>query len=347
MGALELRAVPPGESSPERSGFDALPGRVYETLSAWSPASTSVGAGLLADADSGATYAWPVVVVRDDEVVARAAAVLDPPGVDPGTRRGWIALVECLEDAHDAALLAIDACREWLVVRGAGQVVGPGSSPLLSGLLTGGFDRPQTFLTPYNPPRYRGLWAAAGFVVTTEMLSVEFTRERAPTFHGPRPRGVRVRAADPDRLDDDLAAIGRFQSSVFRGRPGHEDRSLAQMQRLLGMLRPGLDPDLVLLAEDEDGATVGVLACLADAWQRDPPNGVPDRARLLTVGVSEGWRGRSVAMAMGRELRTVLLDKGYRVLEGGWILRENHRSQALARALGARVSRRFALLAVR
>jgi hypothetical protein len=42
-----------------------------------------------------------------------------------------------------------------------------------------------------------------------------------------------------------------------------------------------------------------------------------------------------------------LLDRGYRSLEGSWIRHDNLPAQALAHALGARVSRRFALLGAR
>ena len=75
------------------------------------------------------------------------------------------------------------------------------------------------------------------------------------------------------------------------------------------------------------------------------PGRFPDRARLLTIGVAPGWRSRGVAVAMGRALTDVLLRKGYQTLEASWVLRDNTRPQALARALGARETRRFELLA--
>ena len=63
--------------------------------------------------------------------------------------------------------------------------------------------------------------------------------------------------------------------------------------------------------------------------------------------MSAGWRGRHVALAMGRVLAQRLLDRGYRTLEGSWIRHDNLPAQALAHALGARVSRRFALMGAR
>jgi GNAT superfamily N-acetyltransferase len=116
------------------------------------------------------------------------------------------------------------------------------------------------------------------------------------------------------------------------------------MQRLVSRLGAGLDPDLVLVAEDLVGETIGVLVCLPDVWQPRPPDADPNRARLISIGVAPHWRGRGVAVAMGRALTAVLLTKGYQTLEASWVRQDNRRPQVLARALGARVTRRFALL---
>lgn len=336
-----------GESSPEREQFDRLPFEVYAADRRWSPASVAVSRSALRDASQGLTEMLPVLAVRDGRAVARAAAVREPDDERGGPPCGWVGLVECHPDEAAAGVAAIERCTHWLRDRGVAEPVGPGTSALVSGLLVDGFDRPQTFLTPYNPRWYAELWAGAGFRRVSEMLAVECTRDRVPRFPGRPPHGIRVRSAHVDRLARELAEIGAFQSAVFQGRPGHRSRSQRQLERLVDDLRPGLDPDLVLLAEDTEGRTIGVLIALADAWQRDPPAGGPDRARLLSIGVSDGWRGRHVALEMGRVLTSLLLDKGYSTLEGSWIRHDNLPAQSLARVLGFRVSRRFALLASR
>lgn len=340
--SAEVRVAAEGE---ERDAFDALPLRLYAGDPAWSPGSVEVAEQCFADSAAGRVRLHPVVVVRSGAVVARAAGILDPaaPDVD-GRPQGWIGLVECLPGEQRAGVRAVQGCRRWLDEIGVGSVVAPRSSPLVAGLLVDGFERPQTFLTNHNPRWYAPMFEAAGLRVVSTMRSFEFTRAGAPHLRGVRPRGFHVRRADAGHLREELAAVAGLQEAVFAGRQGHRRRSADQMRELMERIRPGLDPDLVVLAEDPGGRTIGALICLVDAWQRRPPGTAPDRARLLSAGVVAEWRRRGVAIAMGKVLATTLLDKGYQVLEASWVLSDNQRPQVVVRALGGRPTRRFALL---
>jgi GNAT superfamily N-acetyltransferase len=340
MRGVEIRDVPVHGDTWERDAFEALPHEVYAGDPWWSPSSAQVAHACLEEAESDRIGMLPVVAVRGDRVLARAAAIIDP---DESRGQGWVGLVECLPDEWRAGAGVIARSRGWLHARGVRGIVAPRATSLVAGLLVAGFDRPQTYLTPHNPAWYAELFRAVGFRTTTEMLALEFTRSQVPVFRDREMRGFHVRSAN--RLPEDLLTVNRFQDAVFRGRPGHRRRSTEQFERPVHALGPALDPDLVMIAEDTAGQAVGVLVCLVDAWQTDPPGGVPDRARLLSIAVADGWRGRGVALAMGRRIATVLLDKGYQTLEGSWVLRDNRPPQALALALGARVTRRFALLA--
>jgi ribosomal protein S18 acetylase RimI-like enzyme len=175
------------------------------------------------------------------------------------------------------------------------------------------------------------------------MRAYRFTRDRVPSFRGALPPGVRVRAADAHRLAAELEQVAAFQRATFRGHEGHVERTPGQMQLLVRRLGAALDPDLVLVAEDRKGVAVGVLVCLVDTWQRRAAGAVPDRARLLSVGVLPGWRGRGIAMAMGQALASALLERGYRTLEASWVARLNTRPNVLVRALGGEPTRTFEL----
>ena len=104
-----------------------------------------------------------------------------------------------------------------------------------------------------------------------------------------------------------------------------------------------IDPDLVLVAEDPAGSVVGVVICLPDTWQRRPHGLTPTRARLMSIGVRRGWRGRGAAVAMAAELATRLLDRGYTSLEASWIQQDNTAPQLLAHAMHGTPSRRAAI----
>jgi ribosomal protein S18 acetylase RimI-like enzyme len=345
MTALAVEQVPINAATAQRSWFEQLPMQVYTGNSFWSPASDSVVTQAFADADEGIIEMYPVVVVRSGRAVARAAAMLRPFGVkqEDNSAAGWLGLIECVPEERDAGYLAIEACCRWLRERGRTEVVAPQASELMSGLLVGGFDRPQTILTPYNPQWYAELLSTCGFSVTGSMVALEFSREHVPRFFGRVDSRVQIRRIDTRRLPEELETIRRFQHDTFADSPAHLDRTPEQMQRLVERLGEALDPDLVVIAEDRDGEVVGVLVCLSDAWQPRPVGSAPDRARILTIGVAPKWRGKGVAVAMGRELTGILLQKGYRNVEASWVRQENRRPQVVARALGARETRRFAL----
>lgn len=343
MTAVAVRAV--GHDGDERAAFDALPGIVYAGDPHWAPDSTVVAQQCFEDAAAGLIRMHPVVADRSGHVLARAAAIMDPAAADPGGGpQGWVGLVECRAGEREAGIAAVSACRAWLDDAGAVSVLAPRSSDLMAGLLVEGFDKPQTYLTAHNPPWYGAILHGAGLATLTTMRAFEFTRARAPTIRLAPVRGLLVRRADPGRIPAELAAVAGLQDAVFAGRSGHQRRSPEQMRRLLERLGPALDPDLVVLAEDPAGRTIGVLVCLVDLWQRRAPGAAPDRARLVSAGVVAEWRGRGVAVAMGRALAEVLLDKGYQTLEASWVMAGNPRPRAVVRALGARPTRRFALL---
>ncbi len=325
----------------ESSGSDIEPFRrlasaVYQSDPVWAPQSEEAIDECLARAAAGEIEIRATVAIEDDRPIARAMALL-PRERDPG--RGWIGLFECLPDSKESGAAVLEQCVAWLGSRGATEVLGPRSDEIRAGLLIDGFNRPHTVFTAHNPAFYPEVFEAAGFGVRHRMLSYEFSRDRVPTFRDLPMRSVAIRSADPARLEEDIARIETFQDSVFRSDVGRVRRSADRSRSLARRLLPILDLDLVVMAEDEAGQTVGVVICLPDAWQPPPV----DRARLVSVGVTSGWRGRRVSMAMGSEVVRRLLAKGYRTLEGSWVMEDNTRPQVLARALGGTPGRVFAL----
>jgi GNAT superfamily N-acetyltransferase len=333
MPVIELSST--GRDDDVLDLFRELALRVYETDPIWAPASEDVIDECIARAASGEIEIRAVVATNGDHPVARAMAIASPAAAD-----GWVGLFECLPESERAGEAVLNGCVDWLNGTGKQSVVGPRVDELRAGLLIEGFDRPHTIFTAYNPSFYVDVFRSAGFVVASRLVSFEFTRDRAPTFRQLPLGAVGLRSPDPSHIIDDLVRIEAFQDSVFGAGPGRVRRSRGASRDLARRLLPLLDLDLVVLAEDRAGQIVGVLVCVPDHWQPQPV----DRARLVSVGVAPGWRGKRVAMAMGATLVARLLAKGYQTLEGSWVRADNTRPQALARALGGAPGRVFALL---
>lgn len=317
---------------------------VYRDDPAWAPASEQLITTRCAENARGLICLDAVVAVQGARPVARAAAIIEPAATDPsGQPEGWVGLAECLPDSFDAGVAVLrDRC-SWLHRHGCPSIAAPRTDPLHGGLVVDGFDEPQIVLTPHNPPYYPRLLSAAGFTPETHMVSYRFDRAHAPTIRVPPGVGVTVRSINVHDWERDVGRLHAFQESVFAGRRSRVPRRPSQTTALVERLRPMIDPDLVLLAEGPDSGIAGVLVCLPDAWQRCSHHRSPTRARLLSIGVRPGWRGRGAAVAMVAALKTRLLDRGYHSLEASWIQRNNTTPQRLARAMRGTPSRRLAM----
>jgi ribosomal protein S18 acetylase RimI-like enzyme len=321
---------------------------VYRDDPAWAPDSEQLITARCEQAARGLICLDAVVAVHRARPVARAAAIIEPAATDPsGQPEGWVGLAECLPDSIDAGVAVLQDRCAWLHRHGLPSIAAPRTDPLHGGLVVDGFDEPQLVLTPHNPPYYPGLLAAAGFAPETHMVSYRFDRAHAPAIRVPPGVGVAVRSVDVNDWEGDAARLHAFQESVFAGRRSRVPRRSSQTTALVERLRPMIDPELVLLAEDPGGDIAGVLVCLPDAWQRCSHHRAPTRARLLSIGVRRGWRGRGAAVAMAAELKTRLLDRGYSSLEASWIQHNNTAPQRLARAMRGTPSRRVATYRLR
>ncbi|NLI18286.1 MAG: GNAT family N-acetyltransferase [Actinomycetales bacterium] len=316
--------------------FAALPHLVHADDPVWAPESDEAVAWAFAESAVGRTPLWAVVARDGGAPVARAAAFAPVDGV------GTVGLLACLPNHREAGVAVLRACEHHLASLGATTVRAPASDPLTVGLQTGGFELPQTVLTPHNPPWYLDLLETAGYGITMRMVAPLMTRRHAPRFLTARAPGVVVRSSDPDRMAEDLGRYLAVHRVLFSPLAGLPPRAPADSARLFERLLPVVDPALVVLAE-VDGDVVGAILCLPDAWQH-LPGGRVDRARIVTIGVRPGLQRRRIGLAMGTHLMGVLLRGGYRSVEGVWVREENTAPRALARRFGAQDGRRFALL---
>ena len=320
--------------------FRSIPLEVYRNDPVWAPESETAVDDCLEQAAAGTLKIEAAVAIEAGRPLARAMALLDGDCGAPQSGEGRIGLFECVPDAPEAGVAVLEHCRQWMGSQGARRAIAPRVDQLRAGLQISGFDQPQTIYTAHNPAFYAEVFQDAGFAVATRMVSFIFTKDRSPSFRGVGRGAFSVRCADTASLDEELARVEGFQANMFGGRIGYLPRDESAARRAVERMLPLLDPDLVIIAESADGETIGVLVCIPDAWQ---PGQTTDRARLISIGVSPGWQGRRVAMSMGAQLTKTLLSKGYETLEGSWVMRDNHRPQLLAKLLGARPGREFAL----
>ena len=210
------------------------------------------------------------------------------------------------------------------------------------GLQVGGFDLPQTVLTPHNPPYYLDIFTQQGYRTQERLLCFLLDRASAPRLSLSLP-GFRTRTFNRARLEDEVRVLNELQTEIFRTHPGYVPRSLAEDRAMVESFLPMLDDELVIIAEDRQARPVGILICLPDVYQAFQGKPV-DTARLISIGAVPRLAQRGIGVLMGMHLARNLLDKGYQTLEGSWIRAGNLPPQNLVRRFKGREGREFVIL---
>ncbi len=263
---------------------------------------------------------------------ARLAIWRDAPSLD-GLRTAALGRFACDDAARGAALLEAAAGR--LAEEGFEALLGPmdGDTWAAYRLVVESDGRPPFLMEPSNPPHYPDAFERGGFGVVTRYFSAERSLEpREPVR--PPPPGLRLRPFDPADAEDDLRAIHAVSLEAFAANPFFKPIGV---ERFLASYRPALgalDADLVLLAEDEEGALAGFLFGLPNLTE-----GASPRSAILKTYASQR-KGLGSALASLFAARAA--DKGYRTAIHA-LMHEDNLSAQRSDRLGARVFRRYAL----
>ncbi len=246
--------------------------------------------------------------------VGRIAAFV--PEYQPG--EGYFGFFECPQ-SPSAAVALLRAAEEWLGAAGCRTAHGPIAVTARDriGLLVEGFERPAVLFTPYNPPYYAALLEAAGYSPGVWLRaygwesSYDDPRGVIPLAEGAVDKSsFRIRHLDLARLSDETRLIARLINETLAEAWHFDPIDEQEALQLAALLRPIVDPEIALVAEDAAGPC-GVALAVPDVnwlwrraggrlwplgwarllrWRRRIP-----QARLMALGVEPRVRGTSVA----------------------------------------------------
>ncbi len=306
---------------------------------------------------------------RDGEAVGRIAAIVNHRSNEfHGDRVGFFGLFESVDDQAVADAL-LDRAAEWLRSRGMDTMRGPfnlsTNDELYSpGVLVDGFDTPPVFMMGHNPRWYRALMEGAGLDKAKDLLAYWIPHNQAPKrlMDGVerlgRREGWRIRSLDMKRLKEEVAKVTEVYNSAWERNWGFVPMTDAEFDAMAREFRPVVDPDLVMIAENDAGEPIGFLLALPDLNQairplRDGrlfPFGIfrflwakrkIRTARLLTLGLKPGYQQSGIGAAMYLRCFQVGASKGYEAAEGSWILEDNHRMRQAMEKVGATVYKTY------
>jgi GNAT superfamily N-acetyltransferase len=306
---------------------------------------------------------------RGGRPVGRIAAVVNHQyNRFHGDRTGFFGLFECADDA-DAARALVEAASAWLRERGMERMVGPMnlstndelSSP---GVLVEGFDTPPAVMMSHNPPFYARLLEGAGLAKEKDLLAYWMASPEPPARavaameRLARRIGVRIRPVRMRELKEEVRRVQEVYNAAWSQNWGFVPMTEAEFEHMAKEMRPVVDPELVLLAEKEDGEPVGFLLALPDlnrAFRHLPdgrlfPFGVfrflwhrrrIRSLRVLTLGLKPGYQHLGLGAAMYLHAFRVGAERGYRTGEASWVLEDNQEMRGAMEKMGAAAYKRY------
>lgn len=269
--------IVPVATAKDRRTFVDLPWRLYKDDPFWVPPLRSDMLKTLDPKHNALLRLGPncyFLARRQGQIVGRIGCGIDTLlNKAKDKSLSYITLFESIDDYQVAEAL-FDAAVGFLRRHGAELVTGPQSPSNgddYRGLLVEGFDGPPALLASYNPPWYQKFFERYGFEKQFDRLGFWFDIEDTPAKLA---RGVElaqkrykfnVRPVDLKNIESEILAIKHItDKSTPEEWPDMISPSLAEVRAEVKKLLPLVVPELVYIAEAEDGEPVGLAISLPD-----------------------------------------------------------------------------------
>lgn len=263
---------------------------------------------------------------------ASLAIYRDAPSLE-GARTAALGQFAC--ESAEAGAALIRAAMARLKAEGFGAVLGPmdGDTWGKHRLVTESDGRAAFLLEPANPAHYVEAFAQSGLGVVSRYVSAVRRADIVPSGSG-APKGLRLRTFDAARAEDELSRIHALSLQAFASnhfyQPISREDFLASYRPVLG----AIDPELVLLAEDEAGGLVAFLFALPNFAEGAKPTSV-----ILKTYASQV---KGAGSMLANEFHARAKARGFREVIHA-LMHESNLSAQHSDNTGGRVFRRYAL----
>ena len=254
-----------------------------------------------------------------------------------GRRTAALGAFDCA-DAEAGARLLRD-CAARLAGEGFEAAIGPmdGDTWGAHRLVVESDGRAPFFLEPQNPPWHAAAFEEAGFEVISRYLSAEGgVDDKRPSLS--RPAGLTLRTFDPGRADEELRAIHALSLQAFADNVLYRAIGAGAFVEQYRPVLPLLDPDLVLMAEDDESRLQAFLFAIPDHAQGPRP----DSAIIKTYASRRPGAGSWLVDAFYARARAKGFSKVVHAL-----MHESNVSARHSRRSAGRIFRRYALWGLR
>jgi hypothetical protein len=238
----------------------------------------------------------------------------------------------------ETAEAGAQAIREALAVlraEGFGAVLGPmdGNTWAKHRLVVESDGRPPFLMEPHNPAHHVEAFAQSGLGIVSRYLSAVRPAEVLESTSSP-PAGLRLRTFDASQAEAELTRIHAMSLEAFASNHFYQPISLEDFLASYRPILPAIDPELVLLAEDEAGTLKAFLFAAPNFAE-----GVKPKSVILKTNASRVKGGGSMLANAFHERAKA---RGFEEVIHA-LMHESNLSAAHSGSKGGKVFRRYAL----
>jgi len=263
---------------------------------------------------------------------ASLAIYRDAPSLD-NARTAALGQFVCESAEAGAELIRETMAR--LKAEGFGAVLGPmdGNTWGKHRLVVESDGRPGFLMEPANPAHYVDAFERSGLGLVSRYVSAVRTADFPPRASG-TPKGVRLRTFDAARAEEELTRIHALSLQAFASNQFYQPISLGDFLASYRPVLGAMDPELVLLAEDEAGGLAAFLFALPNYAEGAKPSSV-----ILKTYASQV---KGAGSMLANEFHARAKARGFSEVIHA-LMHESNLSALHSDRTGAKVFRRYAL----
>jgi hypothetical protein len=210
-----------------------------------------------------------------DRLIGRISAFIDKLANDFWKEPiGLFGYYECIGD-DSASKLLLETAANWLKERGMKSMRGPWSFVSQEwGMVIEGFTPSPCIMAPYNPPFYNDQLTKFGLQKIKDLLCYYISAkegykipDRIMTWTDDvaKKYGVKVRKVNMKRYKEEVQTVMDLSNDSLINNWGYSPVTQDEVDAIARDLKPIINPNGVLFAEDAKGKPIGFIIALPDA----------------------------------------------------------------------------------
>ncbi|UCC81017.1 MAG: N-acetyltransferase [Candidatus Zixiibacteriota bacterium] len=282
-------------------------------------------------------------------------------------KAGFFGFLDCIDDPEVAAAL-LNSAENYVRAEGMEIIRGPMNFSTNDevGLLIEGFDSLPTFMMPYNPPYYIGLYEKLGLKKAEDLIAfylddsnpiserwlkiVEKMRQR---------RRIRIRTISLKDFESELEIVRIIYNAAWSKNWGFVPMTEKEFQHTADDFKKIVDPDLVFIAfvDDEPAGFILGLPDYNPIFKKmngrlfptgifkflyyTKVNRIIHQLRVITMGVVHKYQKLGLDAIFFVDIYNAGRRNGYNCAELSWILESNTLMVKAAENMGAKPYKKY------